>query len=226
MSTSSVAYASSQPQAPNAPKKRAQYKCGHCKRTGHNRKTCPMRNVITKRGETAARKLNYCDLTAEDQHAKTDAPTEQQQEEEEQVCAICFEKCGEHDPTSTPCCELKCKHKFHTSCLFTWLSKNTSCPMCRDEVPELKQPDAEVSIPSPALMQYLIRQVSTSFRTTHAPNTPLMEWSNIYTLLHMRLSQMSPGHYRTYSEIAELLPPLPETSTTTTTTTTTTNASI
>lgn len=208
MSTVSVAYASSQPQAPNAPKKRAQYKCGHCKRTGHNRKTCPMRNVITERGESAARKLNYCDLTAEDQHAKTDAPTEPQQqeeEEEEQVCAICFEKCGEHDPTATPCCELKCKHKFHTSCIFTWLSKNTSCPICRADVPELKKP-AELSIPPPELMYAFIRNINAEELQIAAPGPGAIEhllggprygaWTNVYERIYLRLRNLSSDDYR------------------------------
>ena len=210
MSTSSVAYASSQPQAPNAPKKRAQYKCGQCKRTGHNRKTCPMRNVVTERGSSTpvARQLGYCDYDIHEHINPCHDTPPQQEEEEEQVCAICFEKCGEHDPTATPCCELKCKHKFHTSCIFPWLSKNTSCPMCRDEVPELKQSEAEVIIPPPILMQYLFRQISTEFMTTHAPNTSSREWANIYNLLYMRIRGINGDDYRRFVEMAELFPPL------------------
>ena len=42
-------------------------------------------------------------------------------------CIICF------SALEDPLCKivLKCKHCFHTVCLFDWLKINPSCPMCR-----------------------------------------------------------------------------------------------
>ncbi len=28
-------------------------------------------------------------------------------------------------------CELPCNHKFHKKCLFEWLNKSFTCPLCR-----------------------------------------------------------------------------------------------
>jgi hypothetical protein len=47
---------------------------------------------------------------------------------DEDKCAVCL--CKFDDKT----CMLECGHKFHTTCIFTWLKKKTSCPMCRSKV--------------------------------------------------------------------------------------------
>ena len=43
-------------------------------------------------------------------------------------CSICLDNLN-----SNPIHELdECKHKFHSSCLITWLRINNGCPMCRN----------------------------------------------------------------------------------------------
>ena len=46
-------------------------------------------------------------------------------------CIICCTAIIPSDATS-----LRCGHKFHTSCLQTWLKRKPTCPMCREEAHE------------------------------------------------------------------------------------------
>ncbi|PHU03924.1 hypothetical protein BC332_29175 [Capsicum chinense] len=50
---------------------------------------------------------------------------------EDDICPICLEKFSEESmvAVTTPC-----SHIFHRSCVFSWLSENSSCPMCRRKV--------------------------------------------------------------------------------------------
>ena len=43
-------------------------------------------------------------------------------------CTICFESIVSEDKT------LVCGHHFHSPCIDRWLTKATTCPMCRTEV--------------------------------------------------------------------------------------------
>ena len=54
-----------------------------------------------------------------------------EEETEETTCTICCLPFGKD-----PAFELnKCEHRFHQECIQAWLQrKNTSCPLCRDEV--------------------------------------------------------------------------------------------
>jgi hypothetical protein len=45
-----------------------------------------------------------------------------------EMCSICLENLNSDNPVH----ELtECKHKFHSSCLISWLRFNKECPMCR-----------------------------------------------------------------------------------------------
>ncbi|KAF5182404.1 hypothetical protein FRX31_028011 [Thalictrum thalictroides] len=44
-----------------------------------------------------------------------------------EVCAICIENMKKGDEART----LGCNHSFHTKCIFKWVERNTTCPMCR-----------------------------------------------------------------------------------------------
>lgn len=35
------------------------------------------------------------------------------------------------DKSSYNICQLQCNHKFHKKCLFKWLNKSFTCPLCR-----------------------------------------------------------------------------------------------
>jgi hypothetical protein len=52
------------------------------------------------------------------------------EEEEDDNCAICFNKLNGHDTYTIP----ECKHKFHTNCIMTWFRMGHSkCPLCNDK---------------------------------------------------------------------------------------------
>lgn len=46
-------------------------------------------------------------------------------------CSICLETFADNDLI----CELKCDHKFHPSCIQSWILEKGTCPMCRSIVP-------------------------------------------------------------------------------------------
>ncbi len=45
-------------------------------------------------------------------------------------CSICFDNFENDEQVKI----LPCKHYFHISCINKWLDKNTSCPMCRQDI--------------------------------------------------------------------------------------------
>ena len=50
-----------------------------------------------------------------------------EEEEEEAACAVCLEKISEGMRVATT----PCSHTFHSNCLFRWLPRRSSCPLCR-----------------------------------------------------------------------------------------------
>lgn len=50
-------------------------------------------------------------------------------------CSICFESIA---VSTTGCVEMSCSHKYHLKCIGTWLSKNSSCPLCRNTPSEME----------------------------------------------------------------------------------------
>ncbi|XBI21640.1 hypothetical protein VPH35_062741 [Triticum aestivum] len=46
-------------------------------------------------------------------------------------CPICLDGL---ELEGQPAVELPCKHPFHSQCISTWFSKETTCPMCRGDV--------------------------------------------------------------------------------------------
>ncbi|KAM3336937.1 hypothetical protein P3S68_032637 [Capsicum galapagoense] len=46
----------------------------------------------------------------------------------EDICPVCLKNFEEESVVVITLCS----HMFHRSCVFTWLSKNNSCPMCRE----------------------------------------------------------------------------------------------
>jgi hypothetical protein len=50
------------------------------------------------------------------------------------LCPICLEDDKDYE-TST----LKCKHRFHKTCIITWNKKSNLCPMCREIIGDLNQ---------------------------------------------------------------------------------------
>ena len=61
-----------------------------------------------------------------------------QQTEEGLQCSVCLE---DYDLGQTVC-QCVCKHYFHTTCLSTWLEKQSTCPLCREQV--LSKPDSRI----------------------------------------------------------------------------------
>ena len=89
MSTSSVAYASIQPQAPNAPKKEHNTNADIGKHEFFA-KTSKMRNVITERGEKTPRKLYKPFNRRRPGKPKQMRRQSHNQEEEDDLSAIMF----------------------------------------------------------------------------------------------------------------------------------------
>lgn len=50
-------------------------------------------------------------------------------------CAICLERISNSTGT-----KLSCPHKFHHSCLASWLIENDNCPICRKDIGISQQP--------------------------------------------------------------------------------------
>lgn len=50
-------------------------------------------------------------------------------------CSICFDTI---DVQKTGQVEMSCSHKFHLKCIGTWLSKKSSCPLCRNIPSEME----------------------------------------------------------------------------------------
>lgn len=101
--------------------------CSHCRVRGHNKRTCPSRNVTlrTTRRNKMREESRVCGNTSE----KT-------------VCSICLDECGDYKTT------LECGHTFDTNCIFSWLSKNVTCPCCRAEVSQLKKSTSSIKLPA------------------------------------------------------------------------------
>ena len=44
--------------------------------------------------------------------------------------------CQENLPPKSKAKKMPCGHLFHETCLYEWLKKNNTCPMCRHEIPK------------------------------------------------------------------------------------------
>lgn len=53
-------------------------------------------------------------------------------------CCICYEKIGDKNSSVTPC-----GHKFCFNCITTALSRNNTCPCCREVLVEREDDDEE-----------------------------------------------------------------------------------
>ena len=136
-------------------------KCGHCRGTGHNKRTCPMRNVVLTRGSKTTRKPNPKNpfTTGILKYTK-----KKEEKKEEKECSICYESCCNKATT-----QLECGHEFHTKCIFTWLSKNNTCPLCRKEVDQFKKQDTRPRVlPSVGYALYTYECVMDTY--TEHPN--------------------------------------------------------
>jgi hypothetical protein len=197
---SALSLAQTQTQTQQAPIKRRAYKCGHCKQTGHNRKTCPLIDVASQRSAKTA--LDNVNLSNQCQHEHKKHANDEAQEPEQ--CSICFELC---DDNESPCCQLKCKHKFHTSCIFKWMSKNNTCPLCRAEVKELKPKPASrgsthqtATLPSTYIMW---EAAMVSPHMTDNININLQDWCRFYSVIKQVLERLTPGQLQTLQHRAQ-----------------------
>ena len=59
------------------------------------------------------------------------------------ICAICLKTLADRNQEDTATSlgdatpmlrAMSCSHVFHQHCIFEWLSRNTSCPLCRREL--------------------------------------------------------------------------------------------
>ena len=155
-------------------------RCGNCGISGHNKRTC---KVVVRRKSKRLRKptislkrIVKCGSCGDTGHNKKTCVKRILKQPEYKSCAICMDDCKEKT------CTLECGHMFHTKCIFTWFKKNNNCPMCRAEVPEMKQTveTPSINLPSPAFMGAIMRMVDESLMTENAP---------------IRLEDMNPQRY-------------------------------
>ena len=171
-------------------------KCGHCRGTGHNKRTCPMRNVVMSRGSKTARKPNPKNPFTTGILKYTKKKREKKKEEEnkeEKECCICYESCCNKATT-----QLECGHEFHTKCIFTWLSKNNSCPLCRKEVDQFKKQDTRPRIlPSVGYALYTYESIMDSY--TDHPNwnetTDYLRMGVWYSMFKERMESATDSQY-------------------------------
>lgn len=52
---------------------------------------------------------------------------------EKKDCSICLDNLYSEDTLKKPI-TLNCGHKFHPDCLYKWISKNHTCPLCRTKI--------------------------------------------------------------------------------------------
>ena len=134
-------------------------KCGHCQQQGHNRRTCPMRNVTIRRKGKKVKKVKKIKKIILRKKAAP-APTKTVVE----TCSICMDGC------KGKTCTLECGHKFHTKCIFTWFKKNNNCPLCRAVVPELKKEAGPIQLPSIPFLGACCHMVDDALATGGLPN--------------------------------------------------------
>ena len=204
MSALSLAQTQPTAQTQQAPIIKRAYKCGHCKQAGHNRKTCPLIDVASQRKAKTA--LDNVKLSNQCQHDDKKHDNDEAQEPEQ--CSICFEIC---DDSEAPCCQLECKHKYHTSCIFKWMSKNNNCPLCRKEVKELKPKPAAsrgssrqtIILPSTHIMweAAVVNPYMTGIMSN--TNINLQDWCLFYSGLKQVLERLTPAQLQTLQNRAE-----------------------
>ncbi|XP_059641594.1 probable E3 ubiquitin-protein ligase RHB1A [Cornus florida] len=61
---------------------------------------------------------------------KSGEPLVSAQEEEEDVCPTCLEEYDAENPKIIT----KCEHHFHLSCIFEWMERSNTCPVCDQEM--------------------------------------------------------------------------------------------
>ena len=152
--------------------------CGFCQEEGHNRRTCPNNNNVTVRKKKKTRKRRV----------------KKQYETEDHDCSICFEDCKKKG------CELECGHRFHTKCIFKWLSKNDTCPLCRGEVKELKR-GRKLKLPGMSVVLPICMLLNESINTE--PLTKEEYSQAFYMMFKSRIDRMSRTQYEDFLEIVE-----------------------
>eukprot|EP00483_Globobulimina_turgida_P005488 UN05498 len=50
--------------------------------------------------------------------------------DENLMCMVCLEAFQPHDCIG----KLMCNHVYHKQCIYSWLKKNATCPLCRENV--------------------------------------------------------------------------------------------
>ena len=96
-------------------------RCGVCRRTGHNRRTC--------------------DFVIDD---VPESDSDSAMPFESDSCPICM------DPlTKTGCCTTPCGHQFCLGCFIKAYRVKTMCPLCRDEMVTLLPVPLPVHVPVP-----------------------------------------------------------------------------
>lgn len=113
-------------------------------------------------------------------------------------CAICLETMLNNGPTTrTPC-----KHKFHSTCLDTWLIRNNSCPECRQPiqapiiVPQRTPQMAAIQDANDDANELAILQMVDEYWTQQGRTPVEVELLKLCKLVSLKLARLVRRHSR------------------------------
>lgn len=104
----------------------------------------------------------------------------EEQVRNELMCSICFE---DFQTNESEIRKLQCEHLFHEKCIFPWLKNNATCPVCRTELADSREPAAHESNETDELVSMIraIRDYQTSRIFGNFPSTSRAGLSNLRT---------------------------------------------
>jgi len=154
--------------------------CSLCHTIGHNKRTCRSRNVTLRTEERNKMRANktLCENVSENN-----------------ICAICLDKCGKHKTT------LECGHTFDTKCIFSWLSKNDTCPCCRANIPQLKKSSSSIKLPAMGVTGAIYRLCCEAIGEEFMSLPVRSQIDGWYMMFKDTVESLSPEQYNEFSNL-------------------------
>lgn len=74
--------------------------------------------------------FNNCKQSIDNVQSYIETSEIEEERDSSDVCSICIESYQSREMTLT----LPCNHKYHSTCILSWLENDLSCPMCRRSI--------------------------------------------------------------------------------------------